>query len=261
MAAATHRWNPVTEAVRGDARRCARAFLGVLSGALCALPCMAVEPVALLFNERPPYQILTADGVLYGLTATPAIQAFKAAGIPMALKKIPTNRQIAVVKEATGRDCAIGWFKNPEREQFAKFTRPIYYDKPTVLLAGRHFAAARNETLKSLLSRKDVHVLVKDRFSYGPYIDGLLTALKPPTVSTTNENIQMVEMIKANRADFMFAAEEEAQYLIEQAGFDPADFRVIRLADMPAGERRHIMCSKLVEDDVISRLNAVIAPE
>lgn len=237
-------------------RRCILSILSLAPGAA-----MAQEPITLSYNDRPPYIIALPDGSVGGLTASPAAQAFKGAGIPFVWKKIPTNRQLAILKENVGRDCAIGWFKNAEREQYAKFTKPIYRDRPTVLVANREFVAAPNETLQGMLARKDVRVLVKDKFSYGPYIDGLLAAMKPQTVITTNENLQMVEMIRARRADFMFAAEEEARYLIEQAGFKTHDFRVVRPPDMPPGEKRYIICSKLVEDDVIQRLNAAIEAE
>lgn len=228
--------------------------------ALLFLPAfsLAQETVALLYNHRPPYIVSQPDGSATGLTATPAANAFKAAGIPVEWKKMPTNRQIAAIKENVGNDCAIGWFKNPEREQFAKFTNPIYRDKPTVLLANRQFTVSAKETLRNLLGRRDIHVLVKERFSYGPYIDGLLAELKPLTVSTTGENIQMLEMIRAHRADFMFVAEEEASYLVEQAGFSSGDFKMIRPEDVPAGEKRYLICSKRVDDRIIMRLNAAI---
>jgi uncharacterized protein (TIGR02285 family) len=219
------------------------------------------NPITLAYNDRPPYIVALPDGSAAGLTATPAANAFRSAGIPITWKKVPTNRQLAELKENTSRQCAIGWFKNPEREQYFKFTKAIYRDRPTVLIARHQFSTQPNETLHSLLLRHDIHVLVKDKFSYGQYIDNLLATLKPPTVVTTNENLQMDEMVRIGRADFMFAAEEEARYLIEQAGFKPRDFRIIRPPDVPPGERRYIICSKQVEDEAIARLNAVIEAE
>jgi polar amino acid transport system substrate-binding protein len=230
----------------------------------CALvPAFAVaeDAIMLAYNDRPPYIVALPDGSAAGLTATPAATAFKVAGVPVVWKKVPTNRQLAELREGAGKSCAIGWFKNPEREQFFKFTKPIYRDRPTVLIANSHFPVQPGDTLQGILSRRDVHVLVKDKFSYGGYIDGLLAAQKPQTVVTTNENLQMLEMIRLRRADFMFAAEEEARYLIEQSGFNTRDFRVLRLPDVPPGEKRYIICSKLVDDETIARLNAAIDAE
>lgn len=238
-------------------------FLGCAFLACAVMPAVvaAQELVTLAYNDRPPYIIALPDGSAAGLTATPTARAFKSAGISIVWKKVPTNRQLAELKENSSRQCAIGWFKNPEREQYFKFTKAIYRDRPTVLVANRQFATQPNETLYSVLARKEGRVLLKDKFSYGAYIDGLLATIKPQTVITTNENMQMVEMIRIGRADFMFAAEEEAHYLIEQAGFRPRDFKIIRPPDVPPGERRYIICSKMVEDEVIARLNAAIDAE
>ena len=223
------------------------------------IPGFAQETIILNYNERPPYLVTAADGSASGLTATPAANAFKAAGIPVVWSKLPTNRQLALVREGGGMNCAIGWFKNPEREQYAKFTKPIYRDRPTVILANDRFVVEAGSNLQTVLAIKGVRVLVKDKFSYGPFIDGLLAALRPTLISTVGENSQMVQMIQANRADLMFLAEEEANYLVEQAGFNLKDFHLIRFADMPAGERRYIMCSRQVPDEVMAKLNKVIA--
>lgn len=230
------------------------------SWCLCAAPLAAAEnAVTLLYNERPPYITRQPDGSAAGLTATAAANAFKAAGIPVRWRELPSNRQIVLIQEGSGNDCAIGWFKNAEREKFAKFTMPLYRDMPPVLLANRDFAVPPHETLRTLLARRDIRVLVKDRYSYGRYIDTLLADLKPHVVVTSNENTGMVAMIKARRADFMFVAQEEANYLVSQAGAHPGDFKLIRTSDMPQGELRYLMCSKRVDDHVLARVNAAIA--
>jgi polar amino acid transport system substrate-binding protein len=232
--------------------------------ALCLLiPVVArsEEPVTLLYNDRPPYLVSQADGSATGLTATPAANAFKAAGIPFTWSRLPTNRQLSVVKELPGMHCAIGWFRKPEREEFARFTKAIYQDKPTVALANAQFSVREGSTLANVLAAKGVRVLVKDQFSYGDYIDGLLASVRPNVISTTAENVQMVRMIQIGRADLMFVAEEEANYFISQAGLGLNDIHVLRFADMPKGEKRHIMCSRNVPDDIISRLNKAIVFE
>lgn len=223
------------------------------------------EPVTLLYNDRPPYLVSQPDGSATGLTATPAANAFKAAGIPFTWSKLPTNRQLALVKGDAGMHCAIGWFRKPEREEFARFTKAIYQDRPTVALTNAQFIAQFNvrdgSTLTDVLGMKGVRVLVKDQFSYGAYIDGLLASVRPNSIGTTAENVQMVRMIQINRADLMFVAEEEANYFIAQAGRGLNEVRVLRFADMPKGEKRHIMCSRSVPEDIIVRVNKAITFE
>lgn len=230
----------------------------VLLACLQSAPVRAEEPIAILYNDRPPYQVTHQDGSVSGLSATPAAQAFKIAGIPVIWVRVPTNRQLSLIKHDSEKACALGWFRKPDREQYAKFTVPIYRDKPTVALSGARFTVPAGTTLAEVLARKGVRVLVKDLYSYGPYIDDLLKTLRPDVIRTTSENHQMVQMIQAGRADFMFVAEEEASYFIQQAELAQNALRLLRFSDMSEGEKRHLMCSKQVPDALIAKLNNAI---
>ena len=195
-----------------------------------------------------------------GLTATPAAQAFRAAGVPFRWVAMPTVRQLVTLKENPSPACGVGWFKNAEREQNFKFTHPIYRDRPTVGLARIDYNAA-SLTLAETLTQPGLRVLVKDGFSYGPAIDTMLALHKPEKVLTSADNEAMVQMIAGRRANFMFAAEEEATFLVEQAKAHGQKLKVLRFGDVPPGERRYLLCSKAVPDEVIERLNKVIAAE
>ena len=232
----------------------------VLAAVFSVLPLAswANDSVTLHYNERPPYLVPAADGSASGLTGTPAANAFKAAGIPITWAKVPTNRQLAVMKEPQGMNCAIGWFKTPEREQFAKFTKPIYRDKPWLVLANASYNVKDGTKLEEALSSKTVRVLVKDAFSYGQYIDETLAKTKPNITVSNGSTSQMLQLINAGSMDFMFVSEEEAEYLVEQAGLNMKNFRQIRFPDMPKGGERYIMCGKNVPDDVIAKLNKSI---
>jgi polar amino acid transport system substrate-binding protein len=240
----------------GRLRAAWRGIVSALGLACLAAPGRAEERVTLHFNERPPYMVPAADGSASGLSATPARQAFAAAGIAVRWAQTPTTRQLAVIRDNEGLDCAIGWFRKPDRETFAKFSKPIYRDRPTVVLANSAFVPERR--LADLLRRSGVRVLVKDNFSYGAMIDTLLAEKRASVLGTSAENQQMVRMVAERRVDMMFAAEEEAQHLLSQAGIAPQALQVLRFDDVPSGERRHLMCSKRVPDALIERLNAAI---
>jgi polar amino acid transport system substrate-binding protein len=218
----------------------------------------ADDKIILSFNERPPYIIPAADGSASGLTASPAADAFKAAGIEVTWSKVPPNRQLAVVKEG-GPNCAIGWYKTAEREGFAKFTKPIYRDKPTVLVANTAFAGKQGGKLEEIMAGKGVRVLVKENFSYGPFIDALLEKHKTVLTKSNGSATQMLQLVNAKMVDFMFASEEEAEYLVEQSGINAKTFQQLQMADIPNGDFRYIMCSKQVSDEVIGKLNKAIA--
>ena len=78
------------------------------------------------------------------------------------INETPAARQLKILKDNEGSDCAIGWFKNPERETYA---------------------------------------------------------------------------------NYMFTAPEEAATTIPNAGLQPSQFNLIKLAHMPMGEYRYILCS------------------
>ena len=217
-------------------------LLGCVVSILSA-PCWANETVTLLFNERPPYLITNKDGSASGLTGTPTAKAFQAAGIPVAWSVLSTKRQVQTLTENAGPSCAIGWFYKPERAQFAKFSKPIYRDHPFVVIAGRNFKFERGSKLEQVLANKANRVLVKEGFSYGD-IDQLIAKVQPNLIVSNGEVVELMQMVKGNRADLMFAAWEEADYLLKQAGFKSDDFRMIEFAEMPTGKTRHLMCSK-----------------
>ncbi|MCH8622467.1 transporter substrate-binding domain-containing protein [Undibacterium sp. TS12] len=236
---------------------------GILICLLAGLPSAfsTDRKIVVAYNERPPYLISNADGSVSGLTATPVARAFKNAHIDYVWEKEPTNRQLQNIRESLGPYCGVGWFKNPEREKFAKFTKPIYRDQASILVANTDFKAPGNNLLTDILNRRDIRILVKSQYSYGQYIDALISKMKPTLVQTTAENISMIRMIMANRADFMFISEEEAAYSIEQAGFAPNELQLIHVRDMPEGEKRYLMCNKNVPDEVIEKLNQFIVFE
>lgn len=226
---------------------------------LCLLlPSVAhAEPLALMYYDRPPYMIDDGDGKVEGLTAAASLQAVNEAKLDYGWHKFAAKRILELVRENAILGCGVGWFKTPERERFAKFSRPVYRDKPQLAVAPKKFMLPAETPLTKLLSNPATRILVKEGFSYGA-LDPLLDKYKPTVITTSGEVVQLVQMIKANRADITFLPEEEALYLLEQAGFRAADFNLIKFPDMPAGETRHFMCSKKVPDSVMQKLNDAI---
>jgi polar amino acid transport system substrate-binding protein len=213
--------------------------------------------IRVLYVERPPYTHLEEDGSVTGLVATPVAHAFKEAGIPFVWARTSVNRQFAEVQKPGEMACAIAWFKTPEREKFAKFTKAVYRDLPFVLVARSQFLMPSNATVESILATKGVRVLAKRKYSYGPTIDSLFVQYRPAIVYVDSEYLQLPLLLQANRADFMFEPKEAAEYLL--ANRDPAhDLRMLTPAHSPPGEKRYIACNKAVSDETINRLNRII---
>ena len=230
----------------------------LLSACLLLAPAAWGNNVVLHYNPRPPY-LSVVDGQLVGLTGSPAAAAFRAAGVAVALVETPAARQLKVLEAGRGPDCAVGWFKNPQREAFAKFSKPIYRDQPPVALrlAGAE-QPADGQPVESLLSSKTMVLLVKQSYSYGAGLDALIEQHQPKRISTTDESRLMLKSLVLRVADYMFMAPEEVGPTIAAAGFERVQFKVVKPGAMPAGEYRYILCSKQVPDTVMERLNAAI---
>ncbi|MYN45458.1 transporter substrate-binding domain-containing protein [Pseudoduganella sp. FT93W] len=234
---------------------------------ICAILCtlagaaQAHEPtVQVLYSERPPYLMTAAEGGPGGLTGAPATRAFRLAGISARWLNLPTNRQLLTVRDSKLPACAIGWFRTPEREIYAKFTKPLYHDKDWTVLAHVHLAEHGDGSLQELMQRKDVRILVKDNYSYGSELDKMLARTQPILAISTAPTAKMVQSISKGAADMMFVSEEEGSYIMEH---HPAEqtrqLRLLRFKDLPHGPERYLMCNKATPDAYIERLNSAIA--
>lgn len=218
----------------------------------------AEEVIHVAYSERPPYMITQPDGTPGGLTGAPATAAFKHAGIPVQWHKVPTNRQLMMVKDHASPSCAIGWFNTPERRQYGKFTKPIYRDRSWVVLTNAAFAARNIGSLAELALQHDARVLVKDNYSYGE-LDAFMQHWQPVTAISTAPTLKMVQSVSKGMVDLMFVSEDEGHYIIEHHADQQApNLRLLQFKDMPRGMERYIMCGKGVPDEVIARLNKAI---
>jgi polar amino acid transport system substrate-binding protein len=224
---------------------------------ICSAPVIAEDSIQLYYSDRIPYAVTDTQGEVSGLCATPAANAFKQAGIPFKWKRMPFKRQLETIKYNKKMACGIGWFKNPERERFARFTEEIYQDKPAISISKRgNKALAHHRSLNALLTDNTAKLLVKDGFSYGVYIDALIKKFNPQHVVVVNStNIQMLQMILSERADYFFMSEEEAEHIILSTGYEVSQFQLQHYNDMPDGNRRYIICSQQVSPEIIELLN------
>lgn len=232
----------------------------ILGGGMMATAAAQITqaPVTLHFNERPPY-LMERDGVLTGLTGAPAVAAFTRAGIAFTLRETPAARQLELVRQSAGVDCAVGWFKNEERAGFARITRAVYQDRPQIALVAAYKPVPKTgDAIETVMGNKDLTLLVKQGYSYGRSLDGLMARLRPTIRAAVVENVQMVRMVLAGRSDYMLTAPEEADGLIAALGSQGKVIRKVEFTHMPPGESRHILCSKNMPDSLFNKLNLAI---
>lgn len=212
-------------------------------------------PITLAYHERPPYYLTSADKTLGGLAGEVAYNAFQLSGLEFNVSKLPPKRQLNNIQNNSFRICGVGWFLNPKRSLFANFTDSIYQDRPLAILTRKDLPSINDDfTLHQLLASKDLRILVKNSYSYGQQLDAELEKTNNPLINTTGSPAHMLEMIRANKADYFFLASEEAATLLAESP-EPDQFRLVALKDMPPGNNRYIMCSKLVTKEEIGLIN------
>ena len=220
----------------------------------------AQSPIQVYYDERIPYATSAEKGSVQGLTASPVASALQVANIPFEWKRMPFKRQLITIKANKKKACGIGWFKNAEREGFARLSDPIYQDRPTIIILRKgNNVFDGHQTVKSLFKDNSIKLLVKDGFSYGKYLDELIEKDQPSKVVVVgSSNLEMLQIILSGRADYFFAAQEEAEQMITSAGFSTSQFDLLSLDDMPAGNDRFLACSKQVPAEIIEQFNKAL---
>jgi polar amino acid transport system substrate-binding protein len=216
------------------------------------------EDIIIHFHERRPFYLGYKDEV-HGVVADQIGRAFNYADIPYQWLETPAKRQLDIIKKNQDSSCAAGWFKTAEREKFAQYSMPVYQDKPFVaIVRADNDLLNETEQLERVLKERRLLLLIKSGYSYGDYIDLRLNNIKPRLITTTGDNQNMLKMIQSHRADYCFMTEEEAQDLLLFSGLQRSDFKLVYFSDIPPGNKRYIICTKMVAKDVMARLNGAI---
>lgn len=220
----------------------------VLSVALWA------NPLEIIFEERPPY-VVQSNGDVSGLVASPLMSALKKAHVKYVVKEKPSKRHLYEIKANQKPLCAIGWFKNPERETFARYTQPLYQDRPMGILVHRqNQAVSAIQSIDELLTHSSLTMLAKKSYSYGTFVDDQIKKHGVEKREVGVGNVKMLTLIAKRRADYMFISYEEAHELLTSHPQKDV-LRFIALKGMPEGNKRYLICSKKTDDALIQRIN------
>ncbi len=204
----------------------------------------------IVFEQRKPYVEKTGDSIK-GLIGEPIVNALNKAQIEYKLKEKPFKRQLYEIKSNTKEICALGWFKTKEREQFSKYSTVIYQDKPLGIIALSNKNFLNHIHINKLFSLSNLKVLVKASYSYGALLD---EKLKNPNLKKSevfSSHKKMLNLIKSKRADYMLISKEEADILLK----NEKKLSYYSLTGLPSGNKRYLMCSRLVKDSIIKKIN------
>lgn len=229
-----------------------RAACLLLFGLLCSP--LAADPLEILYETRRPYVIPDNAG-LSGLVGAPLTRALHQAGLEVTYTQAPSKRILHQIQANPRPLCSPGWFRTPERDAFAKFSRLIYQDKPMAIVSRPDTAAITDGlSLEALLGHPELVLLAKTAYSYGQVIDAQLERHGTRQRRVGADHVTMLSMIARQRADFLFIGPEEAADLLREHP-DRAALRLTHLSGMPEGNRRYLMCSQQVNDAVMQRID------
>jgi polar amino acid transport system substrate-binding protein len=218
------------------------------------------EGLKILYEDRPPYYLTNDDGTVDGLVSGRVDEALRKSNIAAVWLIRPSNRQIYTIKRGVENACTPGWFKNPEREKYAKFSAPVYRDRPQVVAIRRDTALRINHsTLAALFADQNFTLGRKDGYSYGESVDTLIESHSPPTVRTYQNIDGMVKMLLAHRFDYFISTPEEIAVLNHRLRSTGEEITFSEMSDFPPGNFRYLMCSKKVDDDTIRRFNEALS--
>lgn len=212
------------------------------------------DTLNIYYEERIPYINVTSNNLLEGCVGEVITNALKKSKVDFKFLLASASKQLIEIEKNHQKVCGIGWFKNKDREKFAKFSEVIYQDKPTVILhRSEDLRFEKISNISDLLSKNDLSVLLKSSYSYGEFLDNELKKSNLIKRTTFEDNQKMTQLIGFNRADFMFASYEEGKLLVQKDKSKRLSIKEI--ADLPKGNKRYLMCSKMVDDSIIEAIN------
>ena len=231
----------------------------LLSGAaLQPLPARAEDELAILYSERPPFNVVEPDGSVGGIVGSPVGEALRAARIPFAWEPVPTNRSLFEIQENRRRACGLGWYLTQERAEFARFSDPISEDGPLVAVVGRSFHGDSPSSFAALLREPNLRLLLKSGVLYTSITPAVLEDANSRARWTTAGWADVVQEVADQNFDATLLIEEEAEYYLADGRNRPGDLMMLRFPELPRGGLRRLMCTRMVDEDTIRAFNAAL---
>lgn len=241
-----------------------KRLLVLLCGLILFCPARSgsAEPLDIFYFEYPPYYRQLENQEASGIIVDIARRVFAAAGVEPKFSFMPAKRILHEIQ--SGRPGAsLGWFKTPEREQFALFSLPVYVNRPV----GVFFLREDEEkfrpfsTLEGVLDSGQFVLGRVQGFSEGPHLDAMLGKYKDKTVQVAADSVRLLRMLESRRCDFMLVPPEETDVLLEAAKAPREKFMLRAMSDIPQGNLRYIMYSRTVPQALIQRIDQAIVDE
>lgn len=214
------------------------------------------ELLTVYFSEKPPLCMVDGQrGSLLVLTKACLAEA----GLKARFIELPPRRILDLLRSGPSDALGVGWFKIQGREDWARYSQPIYQDKPLVALVNSRAAPSLPAPLRldALLSSGLTLGLTADE-SLGAEVDEKIRTVGIVPLETLGAPASLVKMVSDGRMDYTLMSEDEASYLVAHAPDLAPGLVVARLLDPPPGNRRHFLYPANFEPAIVGRIDQAL---
>ncbi len=220
----------------------------------------AKSPLTIYYYERAPYHYTTEQGEAKGILIDITKKLLDNANIKYHFTSIPVKRIFTYLKKEEF-SCSPGWFFTKERSKIFKYTLPIYESKPIVAIINAK-KWKNHSTICSIdkLLKLNLTLGLISGFKYGKVIENKLREykgiIKLKKITVSMDKIIMLTAI--DRIDFTFVSKENIDFFLKNHKEFKKKIIVVKLPEIKKGEKRYIICSKKVPDQIIKKINKAI---
>lgn len=157
----------------------------------------AAVPLQLVTLDYPPY-IVQQQEQLSGVAVELVETVFDELNVPISIEVLPWARALSNVQFGRA-DAIFTAFKNPQREQFAYFSKEVLFTQNISLITKANSHISSYDFLVQDMS--DTTICAVNRVSYGEQMDALLNGDKFELVFWRNQTKACAHLVRTGRAD------------------------------------------------------------
>lgn len=225
--------------------------IGVAPGAQTPAPVVTVY-----YSDRPPFcQVDGQTGPLIDLAKAVLTEA----GLRGRFIELPPERIVDLLWRGPDDALALGWYRNPAREAFGRYSPPLYQEQPMVAVVGLRAATSLRVPVRwaSLLG-SGLTLGVPTGRSLGPVVDQKVRAQGLVPLETSNGIQGLLRLVAEGRMDYTLLPGEEARYYVDRDPELANRVQIIPVADALAGNLRYLFFPASLDPQVARRLDAAV---
>lgn len=225
---------------------------------LAASPCVAKKSLTVGYLEFPPYYYTNDQGRPDGFLLNITKRVFHKAGVMVRFRSMPP----AVIMNRIAEDpafCSIGWFKTSERLKFARYSRPIYANRPLQLMflksAPNDF---KGKSFNEILGDPAYRFGRLEGYSLGETTDRIVLRYGRNIITTSGTQKDLLKLLHDGHCSYILIAPEMTKSLISSSGYVADDFGLLDVPELGKGNLRYIMFNQSVDPGLLGRVNESI---